>query len=251
MTQSVERSLLLLCELGDGPKRLGPLAEKFGIHKSTALRLLQTMERQGFVQRQGDPPEFGLGLRLVELSQALLDKIDIRQVAAGPLKRLGEQTGETVHLAVRLSGEVVYLDKVESIHPVRMYSRIGTRAPAHCTGVGKVLLAFADPSTWPSMELRRFTDTTITTQEGLMLAAEEIRAEGWGRDEREHEETIRCIAAPVFGPGDAVVAAVSVSVPTSRLSAEQLEQYVPQLLEATREITRGIGGRPVPPETPA
>lgn len=251
MTQSVERALLLLCELGEGPQRLGPLAEKFDIHKSTALRLLQTLERHGFVQRQGDPPEFLLGLRLVELSQTLLEKLEIRQVAAGPLKWLGEQTGETIHLAVRVAGEVVYLDKVESIYPVRMYSQVGARAAAYCTGVGKVLLAYADPSTWPSMELRRFTDTTITTREGLVLAAKEIRAQGWGWDEREHEETIRCIAAPVFGPWGAVVAAVSVSVPTSRLSAEQLGQYVPQLLEATGEITRGIGGRPAPPETAA
>src|SRR5262245_16773284 len=91
VTQSLDRAFLLLAELGDGPKRLGPLSEKFNIHKSTALRLLQTMEKHGFVQRRGDPPEFALGLRLVELSQALLDELDIREVARDQLKRLGAE----------------------------------------------------------------------------------------------------------------------------------------------------------------
>jgi DNA-binding IclR family transcriptional regulator len=251
MTQSLDRALLLLAELGDGPKRLGPLAEKFGIHKSTALRLLQTLERHGFVQRHGDPPEFALGLRLVELSQTLLEKLDVRQVAGVQLKRLGAETGETVHLAIRDGAQVAYLDKVESIHPVRMYSQVGARADVYCTGVGKVLLAYTDPATWPSMDMRRFTENTITTREGMLLAATKIREQGWGWDEREHEDSIRCIAAPVFEAGGAVVAAVSISVPTSRLSAEELACHVPLLLDATTQITRALGGKPVPPENSA
>jgi DNA-binding IclR family transcriptional regulator len=248
VTQSLDRALLLLAELGDGPKRLGPLAEKFSIHKSTALRLLQTLEKHGFVQRRGDPPEFALGLRLVELSQSLLEGLDVREVARSQLRRLGVETGETVHLAIRDGAQVVYLDKVESIHPVRMYSQVGARAAAYCTGVGKVLLAYTDPAAWPEMEMRRFTDNTITSREEMLRAAEKIRQQGWGWDEREHEETIRCIAAPIFGPGAAVAAAVSISVPTSRLSAEELAQHVPLLLDATAQITRALGGKAVPPE---
>lgn len=243
MSQSLERGLELLDELADGPKRLGPLADAVGLHKSTVLRLLQSLERHGYVRRQSDLPEFTLGLRLVELSQALLEGLDIRRVAAQPLARLGEQTGETVHLAVLDGSEVVYIDKVESVHPVRMYSRVGARAPAHCTGVGKVLLAYTDVARWPAMDLRRFTDQTITTREGLILAAKEIRTKGWGRDEREHENSIRCVAAPIFGSTGDVVAALSVSVPTSRLSTEQLDRYVPAVLEAAESVTTGLGGR--------
>ena len=243
MSQSLERALELLDELADGPKRLGPLADSAGIHKSTVLRLLQTLERHGYVRRQGDIPEFTLGLRLVELSHSLLEGLDIRRVAAQPLKRLGEQTGETIHLAVLDGSEVVYIDKVESVHPVRMYSRVGARAPAHCTGVGKVLLAYTDVTRWPALELRRFTDQTITTHEGLVLAAKDIRSKGWGRDEREHEGAIRCVAAPIFGSTGEAVAALSVSVPTSRLSMEQLDRYIPAMLEAAEAITTGLGGR--------
>jgi DNA-binding IclR family transcriptional regulator len=243
VSQSLERALDLLDKLVDGPKRLGPLAEELQIHKSTALRLLQTLERYGFVRRRGEIPEFMLGFRLVQLSQSLLEELDIRPVAELPLKRLGEKTGETVHLAVLDGEEVVYLDKVESVHPVRMYSKVGARAPAYCTGVGKVLLAFTDEARWPALKMRRFTEHTITTRAGMVRAAQEIRERGWGQDEREHEDTIRCIAAPVFGPGGDVVAAVSVSVPTSRLSRQELDEFVPALLEATDAISAGLGAR--------
>lgn len=244
MSQSLERALLLLDELGTGPKRLGPLAETLGIHKSTVLRTLQTLERHGYVRRQGEAPEFALGLRLVELSSSILEDLDIRQVARAHLERLGAETGETVHLGVRDGAEVVYVDKVESIHPVRMYSRVGARAPAHCTGVGKVLLAYTPVEGWPEMELRRYTPQTITTHEALVAAGADIRRRGWGWDEQEHEETIRCISAPVFGSTGEVVAAVSLSVPTSRLSTAQLRVHVDLLLEVTARISRGLAGRP-------
>lgn len=250
MNQSLDRALRLLDLLSSGTRRLGPLADAVGLHKSTVLRLLQTYEARGLVRRQGEPPEFLLGFHLLELSQSLLDGLDLRQVAAEPLKKLGAETGETIHLAIRDGSEIVYLDKVESIHPVRMYSRVGARAPVHCTGVGKILLAFSDESSWPQMDLHRYTDETITTVAGLREASAKIRARGWGWDEREHEDEIRCIAAPVFGTsGPHAVAAVSVSVPASRVSRPELDTWVGVLLDACDAITRGMGGRVAPRTT--
>lgn len=243
MSQSVERALLLVEELASGPKRLGELAEVLGTHKSTVLRTLQILEKYGWVRREGEVPAFSLGLHLVGLSSSILENLDIRKVARPQLNRLGTDTGETVHLAVMEGAEMVYLDKVESIHPVRMYSRIGARAPLHCTGVGKVLLAYTPVEDWPELELRRFTPRTIVTHDELVAACAEIRHRGWGWDEQEHEETVRCIAAPVFGPHGEVLAAVSLSVPTSRLSSRQLRAQVDLLLDVTRGITDGLGGK--------
>jgi DNA-binding IclR family transcriptional regulator len=243
VSQSLDRVIVLIDELAQGPKRLGELAKTLDIHKSTVLRTLQTLERHGWVRRQGDPPEFRLGLRLVDLSNSVLADLDVRTVARPSLQRLGELTGETAHLAVRDGAEMVYLDKVESVHPVRMYSRIGARAPLHCTGVGKVLLAYTPADQWPRLELRRYTDRTITSMQELTTTCAEIRRRGWGWDEREHEDTVRCIAAPIFNATDEVVAAVSVSVPTSRLSAKQLRARVPLLLDVVGEISRGLGAR--------
>lgn len=243
MSQSVERALLLVENLATGPKRLGELAEALGTHKSTVLRTLQAFEKHGWVRREGDIPVFSLGLRLLELSSSILEDLDIRKVARPELARLGAETGETVHLAIRDGAEMVYLDKVESVHPVRMYSRVGARAPLHCTGVGKVLLAYTPVEDWPELELRRFTDRTIGTHEELVAACAEIRRRGWGWDEQEHEETVRCIAAPVFGPREEILAAVSLSVPTSRLSTRQLRGHVDLLLDVTGRISEGHGGK--------
>ncbi len=242
MSQSLERALLLLDELGTGPRRLGDLATGLDIHKSTALRLLQVLERHGYVRREGESPVFSLGLRIVELSSLLLERLDARQVARPHLERLASVTGETVHLAVREGSHVVYLDKVESSHPVRMYSRVGLHAPVHCTGVGKVLLAFTDPAIWPHMSLDRYTPQTITLWDDLVASAEEIVRQGWGRDEREHEESIRCIAAPVFDSSESVAAAISVSVPTSRMGVKELRSHVPHLLATASDISAHLGG---------
>jgi DNA-binding IclR family transcriptional regulator len=241
----VERALVLIEELAGGPKRLGDLAEVLGTHKSTVLRTLQTLEKHGWVRREGEIPVFRLGLRVVELSGAVLEDLDIRKVARPQLARLGAATGETVHLGVIDGPEMVYLDKVESVHPVRMYSRIGARAQLHCTGVGKVLLAFTPVEDWPEMTLQQFTARTIVTHEDLVAAAADIRRRGWGWDEQEHEESVRCIAAPVLGPLGEVLAAVSLSVPTSRLSTKQLREHVPLLLDVTQQISAGLGGSPL------
>lgn len=244
LSQSLERVIAMIDELAAGPKRLGDLAETLDIHKSTVLRTLQTLERHGWVRRLGDPPQFVLGLRLIHLSNSILEDLDVRTVARPWLTRLGAMTGETVHLAIRDGSAAVYLDKVESVHPVRMYSRIGARAPLHCTGVGKVLLAFTPAEEWPPLDLRRYTDHTLTTLDELASAGAEIRRRGWGWDEQEHEDTVRCIAAPVFGASDDVVAAVSLSVPTSRLSTKQLRTHVALLLELTGEMSRELGAKP-------
>lgn len=244
MSQSVERALILIDELSAGPKRLGDLAEVLGTHKSTVLRTLQTLERYGWVRREGEIPTFSLGLRLVQLSNTVLDDLDLRKVARPHIDTLAQITGETVHLGVMDGSEMVYLDKVESVHEVRMFSKVGGRAPLHCTGVGKVLLAFTPPDEWPELELRKFTPRTIVTKKALVAAAEDIRGRGWGWDEQEHGEAVRCIAAPIFGSSSELVAAISVTVPTSRLSTDQLREHVPLLLEVSDRITEGLGGCP-------
>lgn len=243
MNQSVERALRVLEELAGGRRRLGELAEVLGTHKSTVLRLLQTLESHGFVERV-DSGTYRLGVRLVQLGSVVLQDLDLPDTAREGLVQLADTTGETVHLAIADGARVVYLDKVESIHPVRMYSRVGATAPIHCTGVGKVLLAYTEPDRWPVLDLRRYTEQTITDRGALEDAAAAIRERGWGVDEREHEDSIRCIAAPILDVAGDVVAAISVSVPTSRMSRAELDRFVPDLLAATDLVTRKLGGRP-------
>ena len=241
MNQSVERALVVLEELQTGAKRLGDLAATLGTHKSTVLRILQTLEARGFVRRE-ETGAYRLGLRMLELGATALEDLDLRSAARDGLEKLAGAIGETVHLALLDRGSVVYLDKVESTHPVRMYSRVGATAPAHCTGVGKVLLAYTPYDAWPELTLTRFTPDTITDVGALQAAGDAIRARGWGTDEREHEDSIRCIAAPVFDTRGNVAAAISVSAPAVRLSAEDLAGHIPDLLDCARTVTRELGG---------
>lgn len=245
MSQSLDRSLQILDVLEAGPQRLGEIAEAVGVHKSTALRSLQVLERHGYVRREGDVPRFTLGLRMLELASRVLERLDLRDVARDNLLGLAATTGETVHLATLSGDSITYLDKAESRHAVRMYSRVGGRAPAYCTGLGKVLLAYLPVEQWPQLHQQRFTPNTITDREELLAEAARIREAGWGVDEREHEETIRCIAAPVFDQHGVAVAAVSISVPTTRMSVDDLHAYVPKLLAATDDVSRQLGYRGV------
>lgn len=140
MSQTVDRALSILPLLAEGPADLGQVADRLGVHKSTALRLLRTLHEHGFVYRQSDQ-RYRLGARLFALAQEAMENLDIREIAHPHLVRLNETCGHTVHLAVHEEGEVLYIDKVDSRYPVRMYSRIGKPVAITVAAVAKLLLA--------------------------------------------------------------------------------------------------------------
>ncbi|CAM5396932.1 hypothetical protein STENM327S_05431 [Streptomyces tendae] len=140
MSQTVDRALSILPLLAEGPADLGRVAERLDVHKSTALRLLRTLHEHGFVYRQSDQ-RYRLGARLISLAQEAMENLDVREIAHPHLVRLNEQVGHTVHLAVHEEDEVLYIDKVESRYPVRMYSRIGKPVAITVAAVAKLLLA--------------------------------------------------------------------------------------------------------------
>src|SRR3954468_18105684 len=150
--------------MADGRKTLDELAAVIDVHKSTVLRLLRTLEEHRFVQREG-VRHYRLGTALFDLANRALDDLDVRRAAEPALRELNLETGHTVHLASYEDGEVVYIDKYDSTHPVRMYSRIGRRAPLHCTAVAKVLLAERPEAREIAarMEYPRLTANTITS----------------------------------------------------------------------------------------
>jgi DNA-binding IclR family transcriptional regulator len=247
MSQSLDRALALLTELAGGPRTLDQLAETVDVHKSTVLRLLRTLQSRGFVQR-ADPRHYRLGVALFDLANRALEDRDVRQCAAPALRRLNERTGHTVHLASHEGGEVVYIDKYDGTHTVRMYSRIGRRAPLHCTAVAKVLLAALPvaerTSVAGSMDYPKLTANTITTPAEYLAELEHVLALGYALDNAEHEDFIHCAAAPVRAAGGGVVAAVSISVPRMVLDTEGLLALVPGLLRAAAEASQECGWVP-------
>ena len=246
MSQSLERGLTVLSKLADGPQTLDQLAEEAGVHKSTAMRLLRTLEAGRFVRREG-PHHYRLGSSLFDLANRALEDLDVRDAAREPIRELAAATGHTIHLAVLEGDEVVYVDKVDSRHAVRMYSRVGRHVPLHCTAVGKALVAERPARVREQLARRleypRMTACTIGSAEDFLTELDRVRQRGYAEDRGEHEDFIHCIAVPVHdGSGD-VVAAVSLSVPQVLLDFDGLLALVDDLLRTAREVSAELGGR--------
>lgn len=248
MSQSLDRGLTALRKLAGGPHTLDQLAEEVGVHKSTALRLLRTLEASRFVRREG-PHHYGLGSALFDLANRALEDVDVRDVAREPIRELAAATGHTIHLAVLEADEVVYVDKVDSRHAVRMYSRVGRHVPLHCTAVGKVLVAErparAREQLAHRIEYPRMTAGTIGSAEEFLAELERTRESGYAQDRGEHEDFIHCVAAPVHDRSGDVVAAVSLSVPQVLLDFDGLLALVDDLRRTTRKVSAELGGRDV------
>jgi DNA-binding IclR family transcriptional regulator len=247
MSQSVARALELLSAVASEPRSLDELAARVGVHKTTVLRLLQTLESDRFVTHDS-AHRYRLGSRLFDLAGLALEQRDVRTVAREHLERLNAQTGQTVHLAALEAGEVVYIDKLDALQGVRMYSRIGLRAPLHCTAVAKVLIAALPTATAEKIaagiDFAPMTARTITSGEAYLAELDRVRSAGYAEDHEEHEAFINCVAAPIRDGSGAVVAAASVSVPTISLSHDAVLALVPNLLDAAAAASADLGWRP-------
>jgi DNA-binding IclR family transcriptional regulator len=239
VSQSLARALQILVSLGEGDRSLDQLATELDVHKTTVLRLLRTMEVERFVRRD-EAHRYRLGSRLFSLADAAREQHVVRAVAAPYLRQLNQRTGQTVHLAAYENGQVIYIDKLDSVQSVRMYSQIGVPAALHCTAVGKVLLA-AQPKRQregllTTIEYHRFTPNTISGPDELRDELDLVRSQGWAHDRAEHESFINCIGAPITERSGRVVGAVSVSVPDVLLNYEQVLELLPDLLATTAAI---------------
>jgi DNA-binding IclR family transcriptional regulator len=244
MSQSLHRALTLLSGLARDARTLDQLAEEVGVHKSTVLRLLRTLEAHHFVHREG-PRHYRLGSALFDLANQALEQRDVRRSAEPALVELNERTGHTVHLASYEDDEVVYIDKFEGRHSVRMYSRVGKRAAPHCTAVGKVLVAALPEQRRADIaggiDYAPMTANTIGNAEDYLAELAAVAERGYAVDDAEHEDFIHCVAAPIRGQGGVTLAAASLSVPRVLLDYEGLMALVPELLAATEAASLHSG----------
>ena len=152
MSQTLDRALRILDLVGEQPRRTNDVAEFLDVHPSTALRLLHTLRRHGFVHENSDH-SYRLGASIFRLGFQALEGIELRTIARPYMEELNRATGETIHLGTLEDDDVVYVEKVEATHRVRMQTRIGAISPLHCTGVAKAIIAFL-----PSAERARLLD---------------------------------------------------------------------------------------------
>lgn len=219
--KSADRTLEILERLADHPGRsLVELARELDIPKSSLHGILRTMTRRGWVETDATGTRFGLGMRALQVGAAYIEADDAVGLLSGVLDRLADELGETVHLG-RLDGpNVVYMAKRESIHPLRLYSAIGRKLPAHATGLGKALLAGLPPAEVDALlgpTLRALTRHTITDRATLRAELDLIAERGWSVDRQENTEGIVCfaMAVPLRTPASD---AISISIPAARVT---------------------------------
>ncbi|MFC7777156.1 MULTISPECIES: DNA-binding transcriptional regulator KdgR [Pantoea] len=221
------------------------LSQRVMMSKSTVYRFLQTMKSLGYVAQEGESEKYSLTLKLFELGAKALQNVDLIRSADIEMRELSRLTKETIHLGALEEDSIVYIHKIDSLYNLRMYSRIGRRNPLHTTAIGKVLLAWRDRAEvqeiLSEVEFRRSTAKTIVTAEALLTVLDQVKVQGFGEDNEEQEEGLRCIAVPVFDRFGVVIAGLSISFPTIRFSEEAKNEYVAMLHRAARNLSEQMG----------
>jgi len=255
MVNSVHKASLIL-ELLARESDLGvpEVSERLGLARSTVYKIILTLERGGLVERRTGTSRFHLGLKLVELGSRAQLELDIFRTAHPFIQGLNETSTETVHLTVLDGVEVLYVDCVESTRRLRTYSVIGVRAPLYCTAVGKATLAYQDEAILERVVeggLAQRTPHTITNSAALREDLARTRERGFAIDDRENDELIRCIGAPVRSADGSVTMALSVSGPSERVTPERVTTLAPAVIAAADGISARLGYRPATPRSAA
>ncbi|MDE2913509.1 MAG: IclR family transcriptional regulator [Paracoccaceae bacterium] len=222
--KSLTRGLraLDILETAGGPVRLTDLASSLGVEKSNASHILKTLVAMGYAEQDSSRRyQLAWKQRLADDRQdALDDVISCRDSWRPILEALVDRTGECAHFAVRVRSQVWYIDKVDSLLPLKVDHPIGSLAPLHCTALGKAFLAFSDAQ--PEDPLTYYTQATITSLDGLQRELQQTRERGYAIDDEEYASGIRCVAAPVFDRRNEMIAAIGISGPTVRIDDARL-----------------------------
>ncbi len=245
--QTLERALDILEVLSRAEESLGvtEIGNRIGLHKSTVHRILQTLCYRGYVEKEKDRERYRLGIKIVELGITFFNDLEIRKVAAGFLVLLAKSFDEVVHLVLPDDGEIVYIDRRESSQVISMHSKVGRRAPMHCTAVGKAIL-----STLPEEEVRHilkvkgmlgFTPKTIIDPDVLIEQLKDIRKSGIALEAEENEVGIFCLGTPIFDYSGRAIGAISVSGPANRIKEKGIERIGEEIKKAGQEMSAKLG----------
>lgn len=245
--RSVDRAVAILDLLAqDGWRAGAEVARELGVHRSTALRLLGTLERHGLVERDPRTAKYRLGGRLTQLASAVRGETDLRQAARPVCERLARALGETVTVDVLDGDEIVPIEQASGSTSVVNVNWLGTRNPVHCTASGKVILAFASDAVRQRLlarPLERRTPNTIVDLGELLGQLAAAREAGFARTSEELEVGLDAIAAPVHSAEGEVVGALDVSGPAHRLKEGGRPELVRLTLEAAADLSWRLGYR--------
>lgn len=238
-------NLITALAQSDQPRGITSLAEQLGLTKSNVHRLLNTLHSYGFVTQVETKGSYKLTTRLWELGSNVVTRFDYVQIAREHMPDLAEKVGETVHLSTLDGYEVIYLDKIESRHAVRSYTRIGSRAPAWCVATGKAMLAWQPAAVIAGLapQLTAFTPASLTTIPEVEAEFASIREQGFAVNRGEWRLDVAGLAAPIRGASGDVVAAIGISGPVVRMKPREIKEFAPEVINVARAISLALGYR--------
>jgi DNA-binding IclR family transcriptional regulator len=241
----VDRALSILQILARrGPSGVSEVAQEVGIHKSTAFRMLATLESRGVVVQSQTRGEYRLGEGLLQLAAGVTSRYDITVTSRPATERLADSVGETVNVAIHDGAGVISIDQHIGPAAVTTVNWVGQRSPLHASAAGKVFLAFPDPTTGrPRVpdELEALTPRTLVDPVALAAQLADVRDRGWALSDEEMEEGLVAVGAPVWDHTGVVVASVVVSGPAFRLTSDVVPEVAAQTVAAADEISHRNG----------
>lgn len=244
---SVIKAMEIIELLASSNEEIGvtEISQKLNYGVSATYHLLMTLKLCKIIEQNSRTKKYRLGLKLWKIGKMAREQNHLTVLIQPYLKKLRELTDETANLTILDNGEIVYIAQDESMRLVRMFTKIGARIPLHCSAAGKVLLAYQPKEKQDSVievsNFQKFTDKTITNPEKLKQELKIIRQNGYAFDDEERELGVSCVAAPIFDFDGEVIAAISVSGPSSRFSLPNRENLIKHVLDVTKEVSVQLG----------
>jgi IclR family pca regulon transcriptional regulator len=228
---------------------LSQIVELLDLNKSTAYRVLATLESGDYLVQDPVTRQYRPGLKVLQLGFTAINTLEIRHIARPYLERLSQEVGETVSLAVLDGFRTIYVDRIRNQSIVGVVLGVGSSLPAHCTALGKVLLADLPPGDLERLlaanAMATYTPKTLTTKESLLAALGEVRRLGYALDDEELASGLRAVAAPIRDFSGRTIAAANVSGTSLQITDERIEgEIIPALVHATRQISSILGYLP-------
>lgn len=245
--QALERGLNLIGIIAEADGlSLTSIAQRAGMAPSTAHRILNTLKQAGFVQCDARQ-EYFIGVQAFRSGTAFLRNRKLVDAGRRTMRRLMEESGETVNMAIENEGFVVFVSQMESHHSIRAFHRPGARGPMHASSAGKAILAaLGDEQVAERLHrvgMTKLTSRTIVDPDALFADLAQVRKRGFAIDDEEQSAGLRCVGAAIYNEFSEVIGAISVSGPVVRVTPERLGELGPMINRAAAEVTERIGGR--------
>ncbi|MFA7503986.1 MAG: IclR family transcriptional regulator [Burkholderiaceae bacterium] len=246
MDKTLLKGLAVLEALADmqGEARIiDDVAARTGLTRSNAHRTLQTLIHAGYVERDPVDGSYRGTMKMFALGVRQQGSRDVRRIAPMYMAMLAKETGETIHLSILDGHDVIYIDKIDSVQPIRAYSMVGGRAPAHAVATGKALLAAQHEGVLEALpaRLERFTRATIVDRESLKAELGRVARAGYAINRGEWREGVGGVAAPVFDGFERPIVALGISGPLERLGMARMKQFAPRVVALAAELSKAMG----------